>query len=110
MRCPRQPNSSSASRGVGERLETIAARSGSARAIGARGTTGVRPTGQHAKVPQQPERGQHGKLSPIVRPDRDWVGGFLDAVALRATAWEPLIESDDAGILMAPLFLLNGDM
>jgi uncharacterized protein len=40
----------------------------------------------------------------------DWAGGFLDAVALRATAWEPLIESDDAGILMAPLFLLNGDM
>ena len=37
-------------------------------------------------------------------------GGFLDAVALRATAWEPLIESDDAGILMTPLFLLNGDM
>ena len=40
----------------------------------------------------------------------DWAGGFLDAVALRATAWEPLIESDDAGILMTPLFLLNGDM
>jgi uncharacterized protein len=29
----------------------------------------------------------------------DWAGGFLDAV-----------ESDNAGILMAPLFLLNGDM
>jgi uncharacterized protein len=40
----------------------------------------------------------------------DWAGGFLDAVALRAKAWEPLIESDNAGILMAPLFLLNGDM
>jgi uncharacterized protein len=40
----------------------------------------------------------------------DWAGGFLDAVALRATAWEPLIESDDAGILMTPLLLLNGDM
>jgi uncharacterized protein len=40
----------------------------------------------------------------------DWAGGFLDAVALRPTAWEPLMEDDRAGILMAPLFLLNGDM
>jgi len=40
----------------------------------------------------------------------DWAGGFLDAAALRPTAWEPLMEDDRAGILMAPLFLLNGDM
>jgi uncharacterized protein len=40
----------------------------------------------------------------------DWAGGFLDAVALRAEAWEPLIQDDGAGILMAPLFLLNGDL
>jgi uncharacterized protein len=40
----------------------------------------------------------------------DWACGFLEAVALRATAWEPLIESDGAGILMTPLFLLSGDM
>jgi uncharacterized protein len=40
----------------------------------------------------------------------DWAGGFLDAVALRRQAWEPLMEDDRAGILMAPLFLLNGDM
>ena len=40
----------------------------------------------------------------------DWAGGFLEAVALRATAWEPLLESDGAGILMTPLFLLSGDM
>ena len=40
----------------------------------------------------------------------DWAGGFLDAVALRAQAWKPLIEDDRAGILLAPLFLLNGDM
>ena len=40
----------------------------------------------------------------------DWAGGFPDAVALRATAWESLMDSDDAGILMAPLFLLNGDL
>lgn len=39
----------------------------------------------------------------------DWAGGFLDAVALRPLAWKPLME-DDAGVLMAPLFLLNGDM
>ena len=40
----------------------------------------------------------------------DWAGGFLDAVALRTQAWRPLIEDDRAGILLAPLFLLNGDM
>ena len=40
----------------------------------------------------------------------DWAAGFLDAVALRPKAWGPLIEDDRAGILMAPLFLLNGDM
>jgi uncharacterized protein len=40
----------------------------------------------------------------------DWAGGFLDAVALRPIAWKPLMEHDRAGILMAPLFLLNGDM
>jgi uncharacterized protein len=40
----------------------------------------------------------------------DWVAGFLDAVALRPKAWGPLVEDDRAGILMAPLFLLNGDM
>ena len=40
----------------------------------------------------------------------DWAGGFLDAVALRPQAWRPLMEDDRAGILMAPLFLLNGDM
>ena len=31
----------------------------------------------------------------------DWAAGFLDAVALRPMAWEPLIEDDRAGILMA---------
>jgi len=40
----------------------------------------------------------------------DWAGGFLDAVALRPLAWGSLIEDDRAGILMTPLFLLNGDM
>ena len=40
----------------------------------------------------------------------DWAGGFLDAVALRAQAWRPLIGDDRAGILLAPLFLLNGDL
>jgi uncharacterized protein len=40
----------------------------------------------------------------------DWAGGFLDAVALRPQSWKPLMEDDRAGVLMAPLFLLNGDM
>jgi uncharacterized protein len=40
----------------------------------------------------------------------DWAGGFLDAVALRAEAWQPLMEDDDARMLMVPLLLLNGDL
>jgi len=39
----------------------------------------------------------------------DWAAGFLDAVALRRKAWEPLIEDDRAGIMMLPILLLNGD-
>ena len=39
----------------------------------------------------------------------DWAGGFLDAVALRSKAWEPLINDSRAGIMMLPIFLLNGD-
>ena len=39
----------------------------------------------------------------------DWAAGFLDAVALRAKAWEPLITHDQAGIMMLPILLLNGD-
>jgi uncharacterized protein len=37
----------------------------------------------------------------------DWAAGFLDAVALRPEAWEPLIRHRRAGIMM-PLLLLNG--
>ena len=40
----------------------------------------------------------------------DWAGGFLDAVALRPEAWTPLMGDDDAGMLMVPLLLLNGDL
>jgi uncharacterized protein len=39
----------------------------------------------------------------------DWAGGFLDAVALRPKACEPLIADDRAGIMMLPILLLNGD-
>ena len=39
----------------------------------------------------------------------DWAGGFLDAVALRLKAWEPLINDSQAGIMMIPIFLLGGD-
>jgi yecA family protein len=38
----------------------------------------------------------------------DWAGGFLDAVALRPQAWAPLIDDDGVGVLMTPLFMLNG--
>jgi uncharacterized protein len=40
----------------------------------------------------------------------DWAAGFLDAVALRPLAWKPLVADGRASILMAPLFLLNGDI
>jgi uncharacterized protein len=39
----------------------------------------------------------------------DWAGGFLDAVALRATAWEPLIRHRRSGVMMMPFLLLNND-
>jgi len=39
----------------------------------------------------------------------DWAAGFLDAVALRSNAWEPLITDDRAGIMMLPILLLNGE-
>jgi len=39
----------------------------------------------------------------------DWVGGFHDAVALRPTAWKPLIEHHPGRMMMMPLLLLNGD-
>jgi uncharacterized protein len=39
----------------------------------------------------------------------DWAAGFLDAVSLRTKAWKPLIEHDQAGIMILPILLLNGD-
>src|SRR6478672_10130209 len=39
----------------------------------------------------------------------DWAGGFLDAVALRPRAWEPLIKHRRGRMMMMPLLLLNGD-
>jgi uncharacterized protein len=39
----------------------------------------------------------------------DWAAGFLEAVALRRTAWEPLIHHRRARNLLAPLFLLSAD-
>ena len=39
----------------------------------------------------------------------DWAGGFLDAVALRPRAWEPLIRRHRGRIMMMPLLVLNGD-
>jgi hypothetical protein len=37
----------------------------------------------------------------------DWAAGFLDAVALRAKAWEPLINHRQAKIMLAPVFVLD---
>jgi uncharacterized protein len=38
----------------------------------------------------------------------DWADGFLQAISLRATAWEPLIRSED-GHLLFPILALCGD-
>jgi uncharacterized protein len=39
----------------------------------------------------------------------DWAGGFLDAVRLRAKAWEPLLRHKDARVMMIPLLVLGAD-
>jgi uncharacterized protein len=39
----------------------------------------------------------------------DWAAGFMDAVALRAPAWEPIFEDDDGSMLMLPLMALASD-
>jgi uncharacterized protein len=39
----------------------------------------------------------------------DWAAGFLDAVALRPRAWEPLVRHPEARTLIVPLLLLGAD-
>jgi uncharacterized protein len=39
----------------------------------------------------------------------DWAAGFLDAVALRRLAWEPLFNHQQAKILLEPLLTLGDD-
>ncbi len=39
----------------------------------------------------------------------DWAAGFLDAVALRPRAWEPLVQHPEARSLIIPLLLLGAD-
>ena len=39
----------------------------------------------------------------------DWAAGFLDAIALRRTAWEPLFNHQRAKVLLEPLSILGDD-
>jgi uncharacterized protein len=39
----------------------------------------------------------------------DWAAGFIDAVALRPQAWEPLVRHSEARTLMLPLLLMGAD-
>jgi uncharacterized protein len=39
----------------------------------------------------------------------DWAAGFLDAVAMRRIAWEPLFNHPRAKVLMEPLLILGDD-
>ena len=55
-------------------------------------------------------------LDPVFRegPDgqaiaTDWAAGFLDAVLLRPTWWEPLVRHAEAGALVLPLLVLGAD-
>jgi uncharacterized protein len=39
----------------------------------------------------------------------DWALGFLDAVQLRADAWQPLIKDREARLMLMPILVLSGD-
>jgi uncharacterized protein len=39
----------------------------------------------------------------------DWAAGFLDAIELRRTAWEPLFKHHRAKLLLEPLLILGDD-
>jgi uncharacterized protein len=39
----------------------------------------------------------------------DWAAGFMNAVRLRADAWEPLIEDREAGALMVPIIFAGSE-
>ena len=39
----------------------------------------------------------------------DWAAGFMDAVILRAKEWAPILEDEDARVLMLPLLVLGSD-
>lgn len=39
----------------------------------------------------------------------DWAAGFMDAVRLRAHAWQPLIEDREAGSLMMPIVFAGSE-
>ena len=39
----------------------------------------------------------------------DWAAGFLDAVLLRAKAWEPLVRHSEASALIVPLLVFGAD-
>src|SRR5215218_10978813 len=39
----------------------------------------------------------------------DWAAGFLDAVLLRAKAWEPLVRHTEASALVLPLLVLGAE-
>jgi uncharacterized protein len=39
----------------------------------------------------------------------DWAAGFMDAVILRAKAWEPILMDEDGRALMLPLLVLGSD-
>jgi uncharacterized protein len=39
----------------------------------------------------------------------DWAAGFMDAVILRAKAWQPILEDEEGRALMSPLLVLGSD-
>lgn len=62
------------------------------------------------------QTGREDALDPIywVAPDgtriaADWAEGFLDAMRMRPTAWQPLLEDRDAILYLAPVLSLTRD-
>ena len=68
------------------------------------------------EIGQAVDTGRQDALDPVywITPDGtqvagDWAEGFLDAMRMRPTAWQPLLEDRDAILYLAPILALCSD-
>jgi uncharacterized protein len=68
---------------------------------------------RYNQISQTLERGPDA-FSPVFWEDADgepdpidWVNGFVHAMALRASAWQPLASDPEAGVLLMPIVLIS---